>query len=1002
MSSATFHARSSVDLGARENPLANMKPPRSHPPRLQHSPSLPNIWFPPHSGPIPPQFEDISRQPLQRPSTPPVVTADETLSSPARRSDASEKKLEHRESASFDDIAHLHQTPPLRIHRRRRVDRDQGQGHSLLTPPLTPSSSLRTTTSVDSAGNADASSEAVQRIYGDEADCEATRFLLLSNISRQIRHDILRGAIVGSLTAPPVDASDASNTLAVPASSVQVGPLSEDAIKGVFLRRQQSDGMAMLAFFDVRHAEIAKQILSVPTTGPLSHCVGDDLREDGTRAWIGCRFITAEELVEIIGNSLFLASTEGSFYLAVEASGVPHGRELKVTEAHSIVADAASSESVVDSASEGATSHDDLNLSMLKSFLQSFGGLRSFSSVIDKLDATQPSAKTFHIEYYDARAAISAYTSIDGQILFGMKLSVFGREDLSDSLNVRQQSQERCPAAAADAANSDASNDHTALPITLSGLPNEATMFGPPGQYSHARERFRYVEDPQSRPRSVGDGQELFSNHVSPAPSPTYFYTSHPVEHGAGTGTSHEGLGQSLPNTALYNSAGGFHRSPGSSSEPSINSANGVDTREWPCEVGVLPNRQLGINGYHDCYYCPSRGSPSSATSDCYVPCSTPSPYSHQPDLGLQPLSNVPYPTMLPPAHASGYDYDASHPRPISATMAASMANLAFEHAMMTGPRPFVSENWFSESPSTVHAPLHGAPYCGPLLPVLGAPNTHYVPLNGQDTSPQFDSAVEGFPNFLRSARPGPSPHPPRGVGITRPQGSSVGARELRVSAEHNQLNLARIEDGQDTRTTVMIKNIPNKMADKDLIAYIGKVCPRRIDFLYLRMDFQNGCNVGYAFVNFITVQDLLYFAKKKLGEKWNMFSSEKVLQMSYANYQGKEALVEKFKNSCIMDEREAWRPKIFYSEPGPEQGLPEPFPAPTHIRRKERSAFNRGALYVPGVWRGTSAPQSNAYPRRLEDTRRNIDRPGQNWEQSNQGPYPSVGSARRRSNTKL
>lgn len=101
------------------------------------------------------------------------------------------------------------------------------------------------------------------------------------------------------------------------------------------------------------------------------------------------------------------------------------------------------------------------------------------------------------------------------------------------------------------------------------------------------------------------------------------------------------------------------------------------------------------------------------------------------------------------------------------------------------------------------------------------------------------------------------------------------------------------------------------------------------------------------------------------------MFSSEKVLQMSYANYQyvddysmsmelasygffrGKEALVEKFKNSCIMDEREEWRPKIFYSN-GPEQGLPEPFPAPTHLRRKERSSHNRGALYVPGITGGS------------------------------------------------
>ena len=38
-----------------------------------------------------------------------------------------------------------------------------------------------------------------------------------------------------------------------------------------------------------------------------------------------------------------------------------------------------------------------------------------------------------------------------------------------------------------------------------------------------------------------------------------------------------------------------------------------------------------------------------------------------------------------------------------------------------------------------------------------------------------------------------------------------------------------------------MIKNIPNKMSDKDLISFITEVCPRRIDFMYLRMDFQNG-----------------------------------------------------------------------------------------------------------------------------------------------------------------
>jgi hypothetical protein len=40
------------------------------------------------------------------------------------------------------------------------------------------------------------------------------------------------------------------------------------------------------------------------------------------------------------------------------------------------------------------------------------------------------------------------------------------------------------------------------------------------------------------------------------------------------------------------------------------------------------------------------------------------------------------------------------------------------------------------------------------------------------------------------------------------------------------------------------------------------------------------------AFVNFVDVADLLSFAKARLGVKWNMFCSEKVLQMSYANFQ--------------------------------------------------------------------------------------------------------------------
>lgn len=36
-----------------------------------------------------------------------------------------------------------------------------------------------------------------------------------------------------------------------------------------------------------------------------------------------------------------------------------------------------------------------------------------------------------------------------------------------------------------------------------------------------------------------------------------------------------------------------------------------------------------------------------------------------------------------------------------------------------------------------------------------------------------------------------------------------------------------------------MLKNIPNKMSDRDLMQFINNVVPRKVDFLYLRFVFK-------------------------------------------------------------------------------------------------------------------------------------------------------------------
>jgi hypothetical protein len=94
---------------------------------------------------------------------------------------------------------------------------------------------------------------------------------------------------------------------------------------------------------------------------------------------------------------------------------------------------------------------------------------------------------------------------------------------------------------------------------------------------------------------------------------------------------------------------------------------------------------------------------------------------------------------------------------------------------------------------------------------------------------------------------PASMPVPPRHAAAAatysaaRTRNTTVSSRGSTNPAPDNALDLDRIERGLDTRTTVMIKNIPNKMSDKDLLAFIEQVVERGIDFFYLRMDFRNG-----------------------------------------------------------------------------------------------------------------------------------------------------------------
>ncbi|KAF2854426.1 hypothetical protein T440DRAFT_275477 [Plenodomus tracheiphilus IPT5] len=183
-------------------------------------------------------------------------------------------------------------------------------------------------------------------------------------------------------------------------------------------------------------------------------------------------------------------------------------------------------------------------------------------------------------------------------------------------------------------------------------------------------------------------------------------------------------------------------------------------------------------------------------------------------------------------------------------------------------------------------------------------------------------------------------------------------ALEYRHPADqHNRVRRERILDGGDVRTTIMLRNIPNKLDWMSLKAILDNICFGTYDFLYLRIDFKTGCNVGYAFINFSDVRGMISLIDHIEGHPWAGFRSSKAAEISYATIQGREALVSKFRNSSVMQETPFCRPRLFYTYAEAEvigllraTGTEQGFPRPDNLSKLQRSMDSARSigLYPP------------------------------------------------------
>ena len=110
----------------------------------------------------------------------------------------------------------------------------------------------------------------------------------------------------------------------------------------------------------------------------------------------------------------------------------------------------------------------------------------------------------------------------------------------------------------------------------------------------------------------------------------------------------------------------------------------------------------------------------------------------------------------------------------------------------------------------------------------------------------------------------------------------------------------------KDKRSTLMIKNIPNKFNQEYIINIINQNFKGTFDVFVLPTDINKFKNFGYAFINFTSSYYIPYFYFMFNGKMWFGTNSKKVCELAYSKVQGKEALLEHYPSKIVFCNEEA------------------------------------------------------------------------------------------------
>lgn len=157
--------------------------------------------------------------------------------------------------------------------------------------------------------------------------------------------------------------------------------------------------------------------------------------------------------------------------------------------------------------------------------------------------------------------------------------------------------------------------------------------------------------------------------------------------------------------------------------------------------------------------------------------------------------------------------------------------------------------------------------------------------------------------------------------------------------------------------TTVMLRNIPNRYTRDMLVERLNQGYSGEFDFVYLPIDFNSKCNVGYAFINFRTPTACQTFMNEFHGNKTKTvlpgFSSNKICEVSFARVQGRDENMENLRDEKFIEkltESPDWQP-LFWDDKGEEV----PFQKALGTgRTRARSRAESGSGMIPQPFQGS------------------------------------------------